>query len=187
MEKKNKIFLLIAGILSIMIGIMMFAFPLEAMQGISWLIGLLILIAGIALLIFYCNGVYLLFGSTWVLLDTIATIAVGILIMCESRSVSQFVPYLFGIWLFIMGLQELIIGTQFVHYHISQAWISILLGCVIMVLGFLCCWKPIAGSIGLSYLMGIGIILFGVSLLVTLGRINSIQGSVKKFFKALDD
>ena len=61
-----------------------------------------------------------------------------------------------------------------------------MLGIAIMVLGFICCWQPIAGSHALAYLMGIGVILFGISLLVTLGRINAIQKTAKDFFRELD-
>jgi uncharacterized membrane protein HdeD (DUF308 family) len=186
MKTWNKIILGIAGLLAVVVGVLMMVYPLEAMQGISWLIGLLTLLSGCAILVFFFSGVYLLFGSSWVLLDGIATVAVGILFLCQSNALAGVLPYIFGIWLFIMGVQELVASLQFHHFHISQWWVSLLLGIVIMVLGFLCCWQPIAGSHALAYLMGIGVILFGISLLVTLGRINAIQKTVKSFFKELD-
>jgi len=186
MKTWNKILLSIAGILAVTVGILMMVNPLEAMQGLSWVIGLLTLLSGCAILVFFFSGIYLLFGSSWVLLDGIATIAVGMLILCQSNSLATALPYIFGIWLVVMGVQELVASVQFARFHISAWWVSLLLGCMIMVLGFLCCWQPIAGSHALAYLIGIGCILFGISLLVTIGRINSIQKSVKTFFRELD-
>lgn len=187
MKTWNKLLLSIAGILSVTVGVLMMIYPLEAMQGVSWIIGLLTLLAGCAILVFFFSGMYLLFGSSWVLLDGIATTAVGILILCESNALSLMLPYILGIWLFIMGVQELVASIEFAHLHITHWWVSLILGIAIMVLGFLCCWQPIAGSHALAYLLGIGVILFGVSLLVTLGKITQIQKSAHRFFKELDD
>src|SRR5574344_556682 len=116
MKTWNKVLLSIAGILAVTVGILMMVYPLEAMEGVSWIIGLLTLLAGTAILIFFFSGIYLLFGSSWVLLDGIATVAVGILILCESHALAGALPYVFGIWLFIMGVQELVASLEFHHF-----------------------------------------------------------------------
>lgn len=180
-KTSTKIWLAVAGILLIVLGIVCIANPAATLFTTAWLIGCFTLFSGIAELIFTFKTQAYLPNSGTRMLSSILQIILGFIFLGHNLFVTISLPVVFAWWVLIEGVIVAVQSFDYKQAGFSAWWAALLLGIAGAVLGFFGLKNPDVAGATLSWLIGLGIISTGVSYLVALCGINRVEKHVKQF------
>jgi uncharacterized membrane protein HdeD (DUF308 family) len=177
---KNWWFLTISGIIAILFGLMILFFTKEFIQTAIFYFGLLILITGLVLLLATFYYVKKNKNISMITIQSIATIAIGLIIMVFPQRSLELFLMLIGLWCVIVGILHLVI--LFFIQKILVNWPVLLVnGLLTIVLGIIIFFHPFEISDVIGKLIAIFSIVFGITM-IYLSFV--IRKSVKKANKA---
>ena len=161
----------VRGVLSILFGILVFAFPNTAVTVFVYLFGAYMLLDGIAALGFAFDVNR---GRGWLILSGIAGIAAGILTFFYPSATAVALVYIVAAWAIITGIFEILAAIEW-RQVLSDAWMLGLGGVLSIILGVLLFSSPSAGLLAWAWLIGIYAIVYGVLYIATGIRLKSFQ------------
>lgn len=177
-KKSTKIWLGIAGVLLIVLGIVCIANPAATLLSAAWLIGCLTLFSGISRLVFTCRTQSFLPNSGTRMLSAILQIVLGIIFLGHNLFVAVSLPVLFSVWVMVEGILIAVQSFDYKKADYNQWWSILLLGIVGAILGLLGICYPVAAGATLSWMIGCGIIMLGVAYLTALSGIKRLEKTV---------
>ena len=179
MKKSTKIWLALAGILLIVMGIYCICHPATTLFKTAWIIGLLTLITGISKLVFTFKTQAFMPNSGTRMLSGLLLVILGCFILCHKLFVTVSLPVVFALWVLVEGI---IIAVQSFDYKkagFPSWWVILILGIAGAILGIFGLRNPEVTAKTLSTLIGIAIIVLGVAHLVALCGVKKIEKQVK--------
>lgn len=161
-----KIMWTLAGILLTAAGIVCLVHPGIALSVMTLLLGILILISGIAdIFAFFGSRRFMAYGSGWFLADGILTILLAVFILFHQVFTMLTLPLILGIWLMFSGITRLVHSYDLKRLEVNGwGWFTFL-GILLTLAGFLSFLDPVAGLLTISFAAGVLLILQGVSTL----------------------
>ena len=189
-KTSTKIWLAIAGILLIVLGIVCIANPAATLFSAAWMIGCFTLFSGISQLIFTFKTQAFLPNSGTRMLSSILQIILGIIFLGHNLFVTVSLPIIFASWVLVEGIILAVQSFDFKRIGFSGWWGILLLGIAGAILGFLGLKNPDVAGATLSWFIGCGIIAMGVSYLLALCGINRFEkkvGQIRSNIKAAID
>lgn len=159
---KNWWLLLIAGILCIIAGICVFAFPVESYVALAVLFGILMLLTGAAqLIISSTSGNYLMMKGYFIV-GGVLDVILGIF-LCVYPGVSLFVlPILMGLWLMYHSFIIISFGGDLDSFRLSGGGMMTVFGILLLILSIFVLVDPFSvGVATVLFVAGIGLILLG--------------------------
>ncbi len=180
MKTSTKIMMCIAGLLIIALGTFCLLNPDLTNFSLVWLLGLFLIVSGISTFFAWCRARLLLPQSGGFLLSSFVQIILGILVLVGSPFVVIALPYIFALWLLFEGLSVAIHSFDFKKARFRHWWILLILGIVVTVLGICALCQPAITSMTLGSLIGIGIILNGISYITAIAGINRFEKRLEK-------
>ena len=156
--------ILLQGILMILLGIFILNNPIATLAGISLWVGLIVLAIGLIGLIgwFRASKEDRESGS---LLWSVVTTIFGALMLTNLLATMKTLTIIFGIWVLVTGYN--LISTAWSQRKDGwHAWLMILVGIFSIIAGFMMVTNIALGSVGISTLIGIQVLLAGISLVV---------------------
>ena len=181
MRNSTKILIAVSGILFILLGILCIARPGAALFSMAWLLGLITLVSGVLELIAVLNAQRFIPNSGTRVLSSLFQIIIGCILLSHKLLVTASLPVIFAIWVLVEGVIIAVKAFDYKQVDFKYWWCVFLLGVAGAVLGFLGLRNPDVAGKTLSILVGIGVIVEGISYLVTLGGINRFEKRVKEF------
>ena len=180
MKKSTKIWLAIAGVLLIVLGIICLRKPLATLLSVAWLIGCVTLLTGISKLVFTFKTQAFLPNSGTRMLSAIMLIILGCILLSHKLFVTSSLPVIFAIWVIIEGVTIAVQSFDYKKAGYGYWWAILLMGIVAVVLGILGLRNPLAAANTLSVMISIGIIVLGISYLVAVCGINKFERLIKE-------
>lgn len=114
----------------------------------------------------------------WViLLEGLAGIVVGIMTLVWPGITALTLLYLIAAWAVITGVMEIVAAIQ-LRRAIEGEWMMVLSGIASIIFGIILFIFPGEGALGLTWLIGIYAIIFGVTLIVLAFRLRGMRGQV---------
>lgn len=174
--------LLIAGILFIIAGCVSLFFPAETYLGLSLLLGIFILVAGISRIVIANSSRYMP-GWGWMLTGGILEILLGLL-LCFYPGLSVSTLYLFvGFYIMFSGCGLIAASIDMQKFGIKK-WGWILASGIISILfAFLVIANPLFGGAAVAFLVGFAFIFAGASLVMFSFKLRNFH----KHFKNMTD
>ncbi|MGN0180432.1 MAG: HdeD family acid-resistance protein [Monoglobaceae bacterium] len=176
MNRQAKVLMIISGVLMVLTGVILLCNPRATLVSLAWLIGVFALISGIAAVIFYFTSVKGMIGSGAILFDGIADIILGLLFLNNGFIVAKVLIFIFGLWLAVSGIEKIIHSVDMKKLYFQYWWTELLLGILCSILGICSIITPMTGAIAISILIGIGLILHGITYFAVMWGINNIKG-----------
>ncbi|MBQ9310434.1 MAG: DUF308 domain-containing protein [Bacteroidales bacterium] len=186
MRNSTKILIAVSGVLFILLGIFCIARPGAALFSMAWLLGLVTLISGIAELIAVLNAQRFIPNSGTRVLSAIFQIIVGCIFLSHKLLLTISLPVIFAIWVLVEGVIIAVKAFDYKQVDFKFWWCILILGVLGAVLGFLGLRNLDVAGKSLSLLVGFGVIVEGISFLVTLGGINRFEKRVKEFKETIN-
>ena len=162
----TRILWFIAGILLILSGCTLLFRPDASLISMAGMIGFVILLSGIFNLTIYFVFHDLMLGAGWQLLDGILGVLVGFMFLGNSVLVASVLPYIFGMWIMFSGLCKLVGGFDLKKLNFDGWGWLVLIGAAMTVLGLLTFFKPMIGTVALSTIFAIALIVEGAHALL---------------------
>ncbi len=179
MKKSTKIWLVIAGILLIVLGVLCICYPADTLFTTAWMIGCFTLISGISKLIFTFRTQAFLPNSGSRMLSAILQILLGCFFLFFSEALTLSLPVAFAIWVLLEGVIIAVQSFDYKRVGFPYWWVILLLGVAGAVLGVLGLRHPDATGQTLATLIGLGIIALGLSYLFALVGIKKFEHQIK--------
>ena len=152
------------------IGIVLLVRPDETVQFISILCGVTVIMLGIGAWISYFTK----FKSTILaILGTLAVIA-GIILCVRYRSIISAVIFLFGVFVLVGGIVDLISAIEAKRNDLKSWIVSVIMSAVTIILGLLVIINPFDSVMVLTQLLGAGLIVYAVMDLISFIQIRKI-------------
>ena len=183
--KSTKIWMAVAGVLFIILGIACICSPTETLFTLAWLIGIFTLFSGIAKLIFTFRTEGFLPNSGSRALSAVLQIILGCILLGHKIFVAISLPIIFALWVIVESATTAIQSFDYKRVGFPYWWCILLLGIGGTVMGILGLKNPDITAATLSVFIGIGIITIGCSYLVALRGINKFETKVDHFKKTI--
>ena len=155
--------MLIAGLLCIVAGICVFAFPIESYVTLSILFGVLMLLTGAAqLIIASTSGNYLMMKGYFIV-GGVLDVILGIF-LCLYPSISILVlPVMMGLWLMYHSFIIISFGGDMDTFRLSGSGMLIALGILLLILSIFVLVDPFSvGVVTVLTVAGVGLLMLGL-------------------------
>ena len=154
--------LMLAGILCVAAGVVVFVYPMESYMTLSILFGILMVIVGaVQLIIASTSGNYLAMKG-YVIAGGILDLFLGIFLCAYPAVTVVLLPIMLGIWLMYHSFMIVALGGDLDTFKINgSGWVTFG-GILLLVLSILVLVNPFgAGIATVIVFTGVGLILFG--------------------------
>ncbi len=154
--------LMLAGVLCLAAGVVVFIFPMESYMTLSILFGVLMVIVGaIQLIIASTSGNYLAMKG-YVIAGGILDLFLGIFLCIYPAVTVALLPIMLGIWLMYHSFMMIAFGGDLETFKIGGSGWVVLGGFLLLILSILVLINPFgAGIATVIVFTGVGLILFG--------------------------
>ena len=180
MKKSTKIWLVIAGILLIALGVYCIINPASTLFSAAWLIGLLTLFAGCSKLIFTFKTQAFIPNSATRVLSAILEILIGIFFLANNMFLAMSLPIVFVMWILFDSTIITINSFDYKRVGFPYWWVLLLLGICGIVLSVLGLKNPDVSAASLAMLIGIGIITIGVANICAVAGVTKFENYLKQ-------
>ena len=154
MKTSTKIWLAIAGILLVVLGVLCISRPAATLFTTAWLIGLFTLFAGVSKLMFTLRTQAFLPNSGTRALSAILEIIIGIIFLANNVFLAFSLPVIFAMWITIESVIIVVNSFDYKRVGFPGWWGILLLGICGVVLGILGLRNPDVTAATLSTLIG---------------------------------
>jgi uncharacterized membrane protein HdeD (DUF308 family) len=161
------------GVVGILFGFLVFAYPRTAVEVFVYLFGAYALLDGVIALALAFDVSR---GRGWVVLSGIAGIAAGILTFMYPSTTAVALVYIVAAWAIITGIFEIVAAFEW-RQVLSDMWMLGLAGVLSIILGVLLFSSPGAGLLAWAYVIGFYAIIYGVLYIAAGIRLKSFQPS----------
>lgn len=152
---KNSLWLFSSGIVIIAMGIYVWLNPHEAFLALSVYIGIILLISGIG----YFTA-FLAKSSSWYLSLSLLNILLSIIFIFSLGVSAETLPVMFAFWAIFVGVLQ--VASSYHHKRKGWSWIfTVISGIFGILFGYLVILYPFVGTIAITILMGLYMILYG--------------------------
>ena len=158
---KNWWFLALNGIIAILFGLLLLFKTKEFIQTIVFYFGLLILLTGVILLIITIYNMKKDKNIGMISVQSIISIAIGLLIMIFPGNAVKLFLILFGVWAVIVGILQLVMMIN-IKGKVNKKYIILFNGILTVAMGVILVLKPIEFAGMLAKIIGVFSMVFGL-------------------------
>ena len=151
-----------AGVLLIAAGIYCLCNQDVALLSAGLLLGIFLLLSGVAEIVVFAAASGVMLGSGWLLLDGILTVIMSLFLLFNQWFTMLSLPFLFTLWLLFSGVMRVVSSVELRALGMRRwGWVT-LLGVVLLVAGFVGLMDPWLGARALGATLGLCFILEGL-------------------------
>ena len=147
---------MLAGILMVILGTYVWFNPFVSLLALSLYIGIALMIIGAGYV-----GSSISIESGWFMFVGLIDIIVGIILVSNLGVSAATLPIIFALWCIAVGSAQLVSSYHLSKNKMPWGW-SLSLGLLGIVFGFLILQYPELGTITISTLLGLYIIMYGI-------------------------
>jgi len=186
MKTGKKIWLCIAGILLIALGVYFIINPNITLVSAAYVLGIVTLFTGISKLIFTFKTQAFMPNSGTRLLMSLFDIFFGCFFLFHLLGTAASLPFMFAIWVIIKGISIIVTSFDYKKVAFPYWWVLLLLGIAGVLLGILGFRNMDVTAVTLSTLLSISVILFGVSHILAVAGVTRFENAVKDQIQAMN-
>lgn len=180
---RNHLGSFLMSLVLIVLGILALTVPELFTGTLVWVVGALLIGAGILYIIFGIFMMNLVFGSTWIFLEGIMTIILGTIITVNPEGSFKFLCYIFALWMMISGISELFSSFDIKKYGVKKWWITLIFALIYFAFALVLFIYPKETTNVLLIILGIALIIFGLFRLIDLFEVFKREKKEEKQVK----
>lgn len=173
--------MLVVGILSVIAGILVFVFPLETYVTLSILFGVLMILVGASQLILSSSSNNYLMMRGYFIVGGVLDVLLG-LFLCLYPGITIFLlPILLGIWMLYHSFMIIAFGGDLDTFDAGGHGFVVGCGILLLILAILILMNPFSAGIAtVVVLTGIGLVVFGLILVVLSVRLRDLHKVIQQ-------
>lgn len=161
--KSMRIWSIISGALLIAAGIYCLCNQDVAVMSAGLLLGVFMLISGIAEIVVFAGTSGLLLGSGWLLLDGVLTVILSLFLLCDRWFTMLSLPLLLTAWLLFSGISRFVCAFDLKALGVRRWGWVLTLGMILTIVGFICMMDPWVSITAVGMTVGLVFLLEGIS------------------------
>lgn len=177
---KNWWILAANGVISILFGLLLVAFPEAVLKTIVMWFGAFILLCGVLLVGLAIRNIRKDRGALMIILEAVITIAIGLIILLEPAGSLKLFLSLVGIWALIIGIVQLVMLINITKGGFSHKNIFLFTALLTLALGIVLLFVPITFASVLAVIVGIVACLLGILMIWFSVRLRSVKVITEK-------
>lgn len=183
MKTSTKIWMCLAGVALVALGVLCIVYPGTTLLSLSWLFGLFFFLGGCTQMAAWAatRGFMPLSGLSF--FSALLQIILGCVMLFHPAPVMIALPFLFAFWLLFEGINLAIGSADFKRVGFGNWWILCCFGVLAACFGVYCLLNPAASVETIAWIVGLGIILDGIGNWVKVALVNKVE---KRFIKLHD-
>lgn len=156
--------LLVGGVILFLIGVVVFAFPVQSYVDMAVLFGWLMLLTGVVETIVAVRNTHYVTGRGWMLAWGVIEIVLGLILVFNVALSSATLPVVLGFWLLMRGFSAVGLGGDMRAVGIRGAGWTILCGILLLLCALGILFQPLVfGSTAVVVWVGLSLLLAGAS------------------------
>lgn len=167
---------IITIISSAVMGIVLLARPGETLYVVSMICGITMIALGVGALISY----FLKDRNMLLIILAVISVIMGIIVCVKYKSIVSILLFLFGLFILISGIVDLITSIDVKRYGFGDWIVSFLMSLVTAVLGLLIVVNPFSSSLAVIRLLGISLLVYAVLDLIAFIQVKKVAKAVKE-------
>ena len=187
MKKSTKIWLCIAGILLIALGVYFLINPNITLVSAAYVLGFLTLFTGISKLVFTFKTQAFMPNSGTRMLMGLLDVFFGCFFLFNLLGTAASLPFVFALWVIIEGVGIIVASFDYKKVGFPYWWALLLLGIIGVLLGILGFRNMDVTAVTLSTLISISVILFGVAHILAVAGVTRFEKAIKDQVQAIKD
>ena len=187
MKKSIKIWLCIAGILLIALGVYFLINPNITLVSAAYVLGFLTLFTGISKLVFTFKTQAFMPNSGTRMLMGLLDVFFGCFFLFNLLGTAASLPFVFALWVIIEGVGIIVASFDYKKVGFPYWWALLLLGIIGVLLGILGFRNMDVTAVTLSTLISISVILFGVAHILAVAGVTRFEKAIKDQVQAIKD
>ena len=176
---KNWWLLLVAGIVYIILGFLVWNHPGETILFITIYIGIALLISGISMVVLSIGERDGLNNWGWYLATGLVDILLGGVFLFNPIASAVTLMLLVGLWFLFRGVMEFVNSFDLKRKGVANWWLDLIGGLVIAVFGFIIIGKPLAGSLAVVTLISFAFWIKGTIMVVMAFGIKRVKSKLQ--------
>jgi uncharacterized membrane protein HdeD (DUF308 family) len=169
----------VAGVASIVFGVILLLWPGISLVALTALFGAFAFVFGAFA---FGAGLNLLAhkSTEWVpyIVGGLAGVLIGVITFLHPGITALTLAYLIAAWAFVVGVFEIVAAIEMWGALPGAVWLAIG-GALSIVFGILVAWRPGAGLLAIVWLIGLYAILGGIARLIAAYRIHQVRRELK--------
>lgn len=161
---------IITIIASLVVGLVLLIKPNEALQFVSLFCGAIIILIGIGSWIYY----FAKDSSPLLAISGTIELIVGIVICVKYKSIITIVLFVFGIFLIVSGVVDLISSVNAKKNGVIGWLLSLLMAVAIIVLGVVITVNPFSSVVLVTRLLGVGLLVYAIVDLIAFFQVKKV-------------
>ena len=178
MKTSKKIWLCIAGILLIALGVYCILKPNITLVSAAWFLGIMTLLTGVSKMVFTFRTQAFIPNSGTRMLSALLDVFFGCFFLFNLIGTAMSLPFVFILWVIIEGISIVVLSFDYKKVGFPSWWALLLLGIVGIVFGILGLKNMEVTAVTLSVLIGIAVILFGLAHILAVAGVNRFEKAV---------
>lgn len=154
--QKLSVWHLIAGIIMAALGIFVWFNPMASLVAMALYLGIVFIVVGAGY--FMASFAY---RSGWYLLVGFLDMLVGVIFVANLGVTAASLPIIFALWCLAVGAVQIVSAFQLRNSGVSWGW-TLTAGILGVLFAFLILAYPAIGTITLTALMGVYILMYGI-------------------------
>lgn len=167
---------IITIIASAVMGIVLLARPGETLYVVSMICGITMIALGVGALISY----FVKDRNMLLIILAVISVIMGIIVCVKYKSIVSILLFLFGLFILISGIVDLITSIDVKRYGFGDWIVSFLMSLVTAVLGLLIVVNPFSSSLAVIRLLGISLLVYAVLDLIAFIQVKKVAKAVKE-------
>lgn len=167
---------IITIIASAVMGIVLLARPGETLYVVSMICGITMIALGVGALISY----FVKDRNMLLIILAVISVIMGIIVCVKYKSIVSILLFLFGLFILISGIVNLITSIDVKRYGFGDWIVSFLMSLVTAVLGLLIVVNPFSSSLAVIRLLGISLLVYAVLDLIAFIQVKKVAKAVKE-------
>ena len=159
--QKMRLNFYITGIILIILGILTFFYPIEAIMTAGFFIGCGLVASALN----YFSGWYFFRFNRFIFLGLVDLVA-GIIMILQPGLSAFFMPFVIGLWLFAAGISKTCAAFWLGGAEIRGWWIMLLNGILLIILALFVCASPLMSSISLMMALACVFVVAGAASII---------------------
>lgn len=175
MKTSTKIWMCLAGVALVTLGVLCIVYPVDTLVSISWAFGLTLFIAGCSSMLTWAKLRSFVPQSGLMFFSALLQILLGCLLVINPAPLAASLPFIFAFWVLFEGIDIAIGSFDFKRIGFRRWWILFCLGVLAACFGAYALVYPSAGVSVIAWLVGVAIILDGVGNWLKIYVINKAE------------
>lgn len=173
---KNWWMLLLVGLIVLVIGVFVFAYPEMSYLALSMTFAAMVLLSGIVSIVVAASTSNPAIGKGWIMAGGIIELLLGILLVIFPAIAVASLPFFLGFWLLFRSFRMIGVGANLASMKVPGGVWTIIVGALLLVCSVLILAQPVPlGVEAVVIWVGVSLVMAGIAMVISAFQLKELH------------